>query len=136
MLLVAFFVLCAVWPSGSTQVTVHTEADKDFAFRTVAEAQQHVRSLRAAGASSNIVINLGEGVYAPFTIGPQDSGLSANARTIYRGNGADTRISGGTVVPSALFKTAQSFPAVWELHITDTKSPSRMLSINGTCVLL
>ena len=77
-------------------------------FPTVAEAQHHVRALRAAGVSGEIVIDIGPGTHAPIKIGANDSGLNANARTIYRGHGPNTRISGGTEIPPALFKPSSS----------------------------
>ena len=71
---------------------------------TVAEAQRHVRGLRAAGVASTIVLDLSEGTHPPFSVGARDSGLYPNARTVYRGKGPATRISGGTEIPASLFK--------------------------------
>eukprot|EP00935_MAST-01C_sp_MAST-1C-sp1_P002107 g2107.t1 len=100
-------------------------------FETIAEAQRHVRQLRAAGTSGEIVIEIGEGTHAPFRIGPSDSGLNANARTIYRGQGLTTRVSGGTEIPPALFKPTKTLPAVWDIRI-DGQYDSPTLQLNGT----
>ena len=70
-------------------------------FATVAQAQRHVRALRTAGASGNIVVHIGEGVHTPFEVGPANSGLHGGARTVYRGRGSGTVISGGVEIPPA-----------------------------------
>jgi hypothetical protein len=74
---------------------------------TIPEAQRHVRGLRTAGVTGEIVLDI-EGAHPPFSVGRQDSGLHDNARTVYRGKGAKTRISGGVEIPPSLFKHSGS----------------------------
>ena len=88
---------------------------------TIDQAQHHVRGLRAAGVSGDIVLDIGEGTYRPFSIGVNDSGAHANDRTVYRGRGAKTRISGGTEIPPALFKPSKAFPALLTADISSLK---------------
>ena len=116
---------------GEVTVTV-VDSEVSSKFTTVAEAQHHVRSLRAAGSQDDITIAIGEGVHAPFTIGASDSGFSADGRTIYRGSGGKTKISGGTEIPPGLFKPSKFFPARWELHISGNKIHQRTIFLNGT----
>ena len=101
-------------------------------FATVAQAQRHVRALRTAGASGKIVVHIGEGVHAPFEVGPANSGLHGGAHTVYRGSGSGTVISGGVEIPPALFKQTKRFAAGWDITVDGNKVPSRYLSLNGT----
>jgi hypothetical protein len=88
---------------------------------TIEQAQHHIRGLRAAGVSGDIVLDIGEGTYRPFSIGVNDSGVHASARTVYRGRGVKTRISGGTEIPPALFKPSKSSSALLTADISSLK---------------
>ena len=59
-------VTVTVLDDATTAVAVHP---------TVAEAQRHVRRLRAAGVAREIVLDLSAGVHPPFAVGAADSGL-------------------------------------------------------------
>jgi hypothetical protein len=116
--------LLAASSAAAAEVTVRTvPADGDAALPssvhpTVAEAQRHVRRLRAAGVAREIVLELGAGVHPPFAVGAADSGLHPGARTVYRGSGARTRISGGVEIPPSLFKPSPDNPALLTADIT------------------
>ena len=84
---------------------------------TIPDAQRHVRKLRAAGATGEIVLEI-EGTHPPFSVGKQDSGLHTKARTVYRGKGDRTRISGGTEIPPSLFKPSAANPALLTADIS------------------
>jgi hypothetical protein len=100
---VAILLICATLSGANAEVFVGDEK-----FTTIRHAQQHVRDLRAAGASGEIVLDIGIGMHPPFSVSANDSGLHASARTIYRGKGTKTRISGGTEIPPALFKPSKN----------------------------
>ena len=132
--LASVVVMCAFLPrskGGEVTVTV-AESEASSKFDTVAEAQHYVRGLRAAGSRHGVTIAIGEGVHGPVTIGASDSGFSADARTVYRGSGRKTHISGGTEIPPALFEPSKFFPARWELHISGNKIHQRTIFLNGT----
>ena len=86
----------------------------------IAGAQHRVRELRAAGVAGEIVLVIGAGVHPPFSVEASDSGLHSDARTVYRGTGPRTLISGGTEVPPSLFKPnpSASSPARLTADIT------------------
>jgi hypothetical protein len=108
-------VTVTVLDDATTAVAVHP---------TVAEAQRHVRRLRAAGVAREIVLDLSAGVHPPFAVGAADSGLHPGARTVYRGSssGARTRISGGVEIPPSLFKPlSPDNPALLTADITSLK---------------
>lgn len=102
--------------SGVTVVSGMDGSSSSF-HPTIPQAQRHVRMLRAAGATGEIVLEI-EGTHPPFSVGQRDSGLHPNARTVYRGKGAKTRISGGTEIPPALFKPSAANPALLTADIS------------------
>ena len=120
-MLLVMVVLCGLnlgADSSEVTVTVSSVGFPNSVHSTIAEAQQHVRGLRAGGLAQEIVLDIGEGVHPPFTVGMADSGLHPSARTVYRGKGDQTRVSGGVEIPPSLFKPSQSNPALLTADIT------------------
>ena len=86
-------------------------------FPSIPEAQEHVRQLRVGGEIGEVVIHIAKGLYPPFAVHGGDSGLHAGPKTIYRGVGINTRISGGTEIPPSLFKPTKTLPEEWQVQI-------------------
>eukprot|EP00729_Bicosta_minor_P023504 gene23503-12020_t len=91
-------------------------------YPSIAAAQHAVRALRASGVAGEIVVDISKGVHPPFSVGASDSGLNANARTVYRGRGImETTVSGGVEIPPSLFKPSATNPAMLTADITSLK---------------
>jgi hypothetical protein len=90
-------------------------------FATIPRASAHARALRVGNTVDDIIVHVAPGSYAPFSLTAADSGSSATARTIIRGQ-AGSVVSGGLEVPPSWFKPSNKgsdkAQGTWSLGIT------------------
>ena len=101
----------------SANASVTVEGTAGLPFNTIDEATAHVRKLRQEEpAIGTIVVAIGAGRHRAFSVA---SGESVDARTIYRGVGDSTVVSGGVEVPPSLWHANKvGAPAVYTADLT------------------
>lgn len=104
------------------------DGSAEYPLKSLKQAQQRARELRAKSAGERVTIRIGAGEYVlaePLVLAPDDSGKSAESPLTFAASG-DVRISGGTHITDFGPRDGH-----WVTKVPESLPPFRDLWVNG-----